>query len=358
MPPESEADATEVTSWRAAELELDDARDELAASPLGEAAQEAYARLLAAQRGSTALVHAWLAREFQLERVADPRLVLSLDVDGVLEEETDGFSAAGVTGVAALRLLQLGRVAVLLNTGRSQVQVQERVDQFALLGGVASFGAAVWDAVFKRTYSLLSDQGKEQLDEFRRWLSAEPGMVLDFSYMESIRVSRLRDGTITPIGGPEARALLDQHGFMDLGFWVAPTHTDFVDRRADKATGLVRLRQELGLHHLPLAATGDGGCDVSTLRQASRAFIPAATLPSYVSSRHQRLVRSRYLGDASLWDVACRLVPETSLRRRVRSILEGLGFPEGFPAGSRRQPPILTHMRLPSWRLGRFLVGR
>jgi hypothetical protein len=353
MPLDFETDSFS-TAWQRAQDELADAHQQLAVALPGIACQAAYTRLVAAQRGCTSLIHAWLGQALQLKRVIDPRLVLSLDVDGILEEEIDGFSAAGVTGAAALKLLQLGRVAVLLNTGRSLTAVQERVEQFALMGGVASFGSAAWDVVFTRIFSLLSVRGQEQLGELRQVLSMEPGFVMDPSYAESVRVSRVRDGMIAPIGGPEARALLDHHGLTDLNFWVAPSHTDFADRGADKATGLWRLREELGLNRLPLAATGDGTCDIPTLRQASRAFVPAATLPSYVPASGQRLVRSRHLGERSLWDAAQRLVQDPSLHRRVRAMVEGIKFPEWFPTRLQRPPPSPARFHLSAWRLARL----
>jgi hypothetical protein len=79
--------------------------------------------------------------------------------------------------------------------------------------------------------------------------------------------------------------------------------------------------------------------------------VPAATLPSYVAGRRQQLIRSRHLGEQALWDAAYRLVPEPSLRRRVRSAVEGLVFPEWFPQRLRQQP---APAGLPSWRPSRF----
>jgi len=65
-------------------------------------------------------------------------------------------------------------------------------------------------------------------------------------------------------------------------------------------TQLHTLSRELGLNRLPLAAMGDAGCDLPMLKVAEFAFLPAATLPSYVAPRGQRLMRSRYLGGQSL----------------------------------------------------------
>jgi hypothetical protein len=120
---------------------------------------------------------------------------------------------------------------------------------------------------------------------------------------------------------------------------------------------LTRLREALGLEHLPLAAMGDGACDIPIFRQATRAFVPAATLPSYVPGPRQHLVRSRHLGEQALWDAACRLVRDATLSRRVRSTVDGLVFPEWFPPSLQRRPTP-SRLRLPGWRPKRFLAHR
>lgn len=326
-------------AWRTAQAELAGARLALAGAPAGMSRQAPYDRLLAAEQLCTTLVHTWLARAFELEIVAEPTLVLSLDVDGVLEDEAEGFSATGLAGAAALRLLQLGRVAVLLNTARSIGEVRQRVMQFRLLGGVGAFGAAIWDGVFSGEHALLDPRGAAQLERLRAFFCADPELVLHSAHPHAVRASRILDGAPAPIAGPKARQLLDDNALGDLAFWVAPRHTDFVDRRPDKGIGLHRLLAELRLTRLPLAAVGDATCDVPMLRPAKLAFLPAATLPAYIPPKRQRLVRSRYLGDQALWDVACHLVPNVALQRRVHAMAQNVNIPEWFPASLSHRVP-------------------
>jgi 3-deoxy-D-manno-octulosonate 8-phosphate phosphatase KdsC-like HAD superfamily phosphatase len=274
----------------------------------------------------------------ELRLVTQPRLVLSLDLDGVLEDGTEGFTATGVAGAAALRLLQMGGVAVLLNTARAMAEVRERVSEFHLLGGAAELGAALWDSTFSRDWSLLSDRGATQLDRLRSALRAEPTVVLDSAHRHSVRASRIIEGVPAPIAGPDARRFLDHNDLTDITFLVAPGHTDFVDRGVDKGIGISRLQQEVGLQALPLAAIGDSACDLPMLKRAAFAFLPAATLPAYLPPRRQRMVRSRYVGDQALWEAACHLVPNIGLKGRVLAALQTLDFPEWFPPALRRPP--------------------
>lgn len=341
MPPETLIVASVAQdTWDAAQTELGEARRALQTAQTGIARQVPFERLLAAERGCTDLLHGWLASALEFELVETPRLVLSLDVDGVLEDDSQGFSSTNLAGAAALRLLGLGGVAVLLNTARSLREVQSRVDHFKLLGGISGFGASVWDGVYCREYCLLSDAGAAQIDRLRATCRQDAASLIDTAYVCSLRVSQMRDGRRRPVIGEDARRLLDRGGLSDLTFWVAPRHTDFVDRNVDKGKGIERLTRELGLGRLPLAAMGDGACDLPMLKMAGSAFLPAATLPSYLAPRRQRLMRSRHLGGQALWDAACQLVPSSTLQRRVLSRLEELQLPDWMPESFRTPPPV------------------
>ena len=318
-------------TWNAAMNDLAVTRAELGTARAGVVRQRFYTNWLEARNRSTGLMHAWWADHLDLKLVTDPRMVFSLDVDGVLEDEARGFSCTGAIGAAALRLLELGHVAVLLNTARSLSSVQERVTQFKLLGGVSSFGAAVWDGVFGQESSLLSGRGEMQLTHLRRVLRGDPEIVQDRQYEHSVRATRVVNGEPSPVPGPAARSLLQRHGLEDLTFWVAPGHTDFVDRSVNKGDGLISLTKQLGLDGLPVAAMGDASCDIPMLRLATSAFVPAATLPSYLPSRRQRLVRSRFLGERALWEAACHLVPDSALQRQVMTAISEINYPEWFP---------------------------
>jgi len=324
--------------WKEAQAELAEARRGLASAPAGIVRQGPFDRVAEAERRSTDLVHQWFASALELQPVMHPRLVLSLDVDGVLEDESEGFSSTTLAGAGALKLMQLGRVAVLLNTARSVAEVRRRVETFQLLGGVGGFGSSVWDGLFGRDICLISDRSAAQLDRVRAALRANPAVVVDSSYDATLRVSVIRDRSVRPIVGSDARGIADRTNATDLTFWVAPRHTDFVDRGVDKGAGLERLRDSLGLSSLPLAAMGDASCDLPMLRAARIAFLPAATLPSFMPARGQRLIRSRHLGDQALWDAACHLVPNTALQRSVLSRLHDIDIPAWIP-WSRRQPP-------------------
>jgi hypothetical protein len=339
MPPEAaQLAALTEQDWVTAQTELTAARHGLAIAPAGIARQMPFDRALAAERRCTEIIHDWLARSLELDRVGQPRMVFSLDVDGVLEDWSEGFTATTIAGAAALRLLQLGQVAVLLNTAHNRDAVEQRARQFHLFGGVAAFGATTLDALFDREERLISNRGERQLARLRAALRADPTAVLDSAHDCSVRASRILDGRPRPITGGDARELLDRLEAQDLTFWVAPHYTDFVDRSIDKGMGIDRLRNTFALSSIPLAAMGDGACDVPMLKIAQFAFIPAATLPTYTPSKRQRLYRSRFLGAQALWEAACQLVPSAGPQRQVLESVQRLEIPAWFPQSLRQLP--------------------
>jgi len=339
MPPET-AQVTTFTEqdWLSAESELADARHALATAPAGIARQAPYDRSITASRRCTEVIHGWLAERLELDRVGQPRMLLSLDVDGVLEDWSKAFTSTNVTGAAALRLLQLGEVAVFLNTAHDRLAVEQRARQLHLFGGVAAFGATTIDALFDREERLISDLGSRQLGRLRTALRADPTVVFDSAHDCSVRASRIVDGKPGPITGGDARRLLDRLEIPELTFWVAPHYTDFVDRSIDKGMGLKRLCRSFALTSIPLAAMGDGGCDIPMLKLARFAFIPAATLPSYSATKGQKLWRSRSLGSQALWEAACQLVPSAALQRQVLDSVQRLEIPAWFPDHLRQLP--------------------
>ena len=327
-------------------------RARLASATSAASRQQACDVLLGAERACTLVVHSNLATALELEPVHNPRLVLGLDVDGVLEDESEGFTSTTLAGAAALKLLQLGGVAVLLCTARGLDEVKTRVAKFQLLGGVSGFGSQTWDAVFERDVTLVSPRGEEQLQQLRQVADAHEELVIHSGHDMCLRVSRVVRGRLAPLESGIAREMLDSSRLSQLTFWTARRYTDFVDRTVGKGQGLERLRESLGLSSLQLAAMGDSTCDLPMLRIAAHALIPPGALSGYSARDGQRVSQTRSEGSNAVWEAACQLVPSTALQRRALVLADPTRLPAWMPAG-RIAPPRpsrgLLH-RLAAWR--------
>ena len=69
----------------------------------------------------------------------------AIDIDGVLETSPLGFSSLTPTGAVTLRAVTLHGYRPILATGRSLDEVRERCAAYHLAGGVAEYGAVVYN---------------------------------------------------------------------------------------------------------------------------------------------------------------------------------------------------------------------
>jgi hydroxymethylpyrimidine pyrophosphatase-like HAD family hydrolase len=208
--------------------------------------------------------------------------ICGLDLDGVLETEPLGFPALTGTSALALRsLLQHGYRPILV-TGRSLAEVQDRCSTYKLAGGVAEYGAVVYNHHTRATRQTITQGDHQALDRLRDVLRGMEGVVLDQNYSHAVRAHRTdaegrRGGLPTRIVG----RLLTEGGLHDR---IRPIHgdsqTDFVISGTSKATGVRMLASDLGMEnvgdgHRPLAfAVGDTATDLPFLSLARLASAP------------------------------------------------------------------------------------
>jgi len=222
-----------------------------------------------------------------------------LDIDGVLDRRIFGFPGTTAAGIEALALLHAHEFAVAVNTARSALEVKEYCRAYGFVGGVAEYGAYVWDAVNNRERVLASPESLAQLDKLRAALTQLPGVFLDDRYRYSIRAFTYED---RPSSGNHSRiasvfgALRDspydgkypvpfptlsvQHLLATLGLDRLRVHqttidTTIVAKEVDKGTGLMKLRDFAGWPDMETIAIGDSEPDLPMFREATRSFAPA-----------------------------------------------------------------------------------
>jgi hydroxymethylpyrimidine pyrophosphatase-like HAD family hydrolase len=200
----------------------------------------------------------------------------------VLETETLGFPALTCTSALALRaLLQHGYRPILV-TGRSLAEVQDRCRVYKLAGGVAEYGAVVYNHQTGTTRATITQGDHEALDRLREALQGVGGILLDQNYNHAVRAYRVdakgrRRGLPTRIVG----RLLAEGGLHDkLRPIPGDSQTDFVISGTSKAIGVRVLATEMGVENAgssdkPLAlAVGDTVTDLPFLSLGRLASAP------------------------------------------------------------------------------------
>jgi hydroxymethylpyrimidine pyrophosphatase-like HAD family hydrolase len=220
-----------------------------------------------------------------------------LDVDGVLDRRLFGFPCTTAAGVKALSLLRAHGVSVALNTARSAAEVRDYCQAYALAGGIAEYGAYLWDAVAQRERVLVSGEAVRQLETLRRHLRGVPGVFLDdrhrytiraFTYVEKpkglmrsllARSSSIGDGAVAPISTQVIHQLLVDLRLDQLTFHHTTIDTAVVAKEVDKGTGLAALCEWVLAKDAETIAVGDGEPDLAMFRVATRSFAPANVGP-------------------------------------------------------------------------------
>lgn len=248
-----------------------------------------------------------LLRDLSIPGTGD---LCAIDIDGVLEVAPLGVTTANETAVRALRALNCHGYRVVLASGRSIGEVRDRCEHYRLAGGVAEYGAAVYETARDRVRELLTAGERERLSRLRAALEQMPGVLLDDAYGLAVRAYRLNaGGRRRALRTDQVGAVLDQLRRDRIRAVHGEGQTDFVVDRITKATGLRALASELGLPEIGggrlALAVGDTVSDVPLLRLARLAFAPANADGEV---RAAGVARSRYAHQAGLEDGVAHLL--------------------------------------------------
>jgi hydroxymethylpyrimidine pyrophosphatase-like HAD family hydrolase len=318
------------------------ALDEASADP--RAWEHPFSRALVLERAMASAQRTYVADRYVGElapRAEGP--LCAIDVDGVLETRWTAFPALAPAGALALRLLSLHGYRAVLVTGRALEEVRDRCAAYRLPGGVAEYGAVIYDHVGGRVRDLLTRDDHAALDALRGALAQLDGVHLDAAHVHSLRAHTVAaDGVRSALPSETIAAALSAAG-VEGRIRVVPgdLQTDFIAAGVDKGRGLVALAETLdgAERPAPIAlAVGDTASDLPMLALARRSFAPA-NAQAELRGDVQRLRRTyqsglleavrRELGHSARRCPACRRPrpssPESGVLLTVLAALDGGG---------------------------------
>jgi hydroxymethylpyrimidine pyrophosphatase-like HAD family hydrolase len=230
-----------------------------------------------------------------------------LDIDGVLDKQIFGFPSTTTAGIEAVSLLHAHGLAIAVNTARTLSEVKDYCQAYGLVGGVAEYGGAVWDAVARRERSLVSEESLAQLDQIKAALRKIPGAFVDEGYRFSIRAYTFERGVTVPLPTILVRNLMASLKTDRLAFHQTFVDTTVLATETDKGRGLIELLATAGHAAADTIAVGDSEADLPMFRVAGRSFAP-----SHISCRSvARLVGCRIMDrsyQAGFLRAACAIV--------------------------------------------------
>jgi hydroxymethylpyrimidine pyrophosphatase-like HAD family hydrolase len=249
----------------------------------------------------------------------------AVDLDGVLETSPLGFPATTVAGALALRALRAHNVRLLLVTGRSLPEVIERCHTYGATGGVAEYGAALYDHERSSVTELVAPAETLATERLRAHVTAHVDVEVDGDYRHIVRVFRRGPAARYGLDGEGARILAEAGAgagsTQTLDAVLGELQTDFVPAGIDKGAGLAALVDQLGCPDLTKAAggrlpsdaanrrvalaIGDSTSDAGFLALADQAFAPA-NAHAALASQGVHVLRGSY--QVGLFQAVTRLV--------------------------------------------------
>jgi hydroxymethylpyrimidine pyrophosphatase-like HAD family hydrolase len=251
----------------------------------------------------------------------------AVDLDGVLETSPLGFPATTVAGALALRALRAHNVRLLLVTGRSLPEVIERCRTYGATGGVAEYGAAVYDHARSSVTELVTPPDTLATERLRTHVTAHVDVEVDRDYRHIVRVFRRGPAGRYGLDAEGARILAEAGAIsgstQTLDAVLGEMQTDFVPAGIDKGAGLAALVDQLARPDVTKSASGrlpsdaanrrvalaigDSTSDAGFLGLADKAFAPAnAHAHAALASQGVEVMRGSY--QVGLFQAVTRLL--------------------------------------------------
>jgi hydroxymethylpyrimidine pyrophosphatase-like HAD family hydrolase/adenine/guanine phosphoribosyltransferase-like PRPP-binding protein len=268
----------------------------------------------------------------------------AIDIDGVFESSPLGFSATTASGALALRALRAHGYRAVLVTGRCVEDVIDRCNAYQLAGGVAEYGAVVYDRHEHQVISLMSPAEKAAVEALQSGFAESRKLDVDPDYRFITRVRRRGGGPVPPTELTSVPGT--PHGAWQ--FVVGEGQTDIVCPGIDKGRGFRALAARLSAPSEPSLAVGDTEADLPMLRLAQHSFAPGNARglrdhgvnvlgPSYQTGLVEAV--GQMIGHQPGRCAMCR---PPAMESRRRKLLQLLSTQEAGPRGMPRRAARLA----------------
>jgi hydroxymethylpyrimidine pyrophosphatase-like HAD family hydrolase/orotate phosphoribosyltransferase len=198
-----------------------------------------------------------------------------MDIDGVLDKQIFGFHSTTAAGIRAISLLHAHGFCLALNTARSIPEVKEYCKSYDMAGGVAEYGAYVWDAGSDEGQVLVSPESLVQLEILARELRRISGVFLNDDYRYSLRAFTYSKGVMVALPTLLVQNLISSLQLNRLTFHQTFLDTAVVAKETDKGRGLLALLSMAGRSATDVVAIGDSEPDLPMFAVAGRSYAPA-----------------------------------------------------------------------------------
>lgn len=279
--------------------------------------------------------------------------VVFLDLDGVFDRDRFYFPHTTPSGMLALRRMQASGFSVVINSGRSTQHIRNYCSAYSLSGGIAEYGSAFYDAIAKKKHSLVPEPARKQIDQFRKTVSAKPGIFSDPTYTHAVRIYRMQGSTPVGLAADEISSLLGE--FDQLTFLTTSADTYILPRGASKALGVMAIKNLLKDRLQLTAAIGNSEDDFPMFGLVDRAYLVtngSRKLKRTAVGAKAQVIRDHFqVGMLEAVDDLLQYVPKSQIARVPHSL-------RCYPEASHVIEEVLQACERPWWHQVWAVVAR
>lgn len=282
-----------------------------------------------------------------------------MDIDGVIDKQIFGFPSTTAAGIRAISLLHAHGYGLALNSARSVPEIREYCQAYGMLGGVAEYGAYIWDGQTDRGEVLVSPEALEQLATLARELRKIPGVFLNDDYKYSIRAFTYSKGVTVAVPTLLIQNLMSALKLDRLTFHQTFLDTAVLSRDVDKGKGMTALLALVNRPNENTTAIGDSEPDLPMFKVARKSYAPGH-ISCKQAARALGCKFGRGTYQAGLLDVCRRIVhPEGQTCARCKecdALLAGNSdiFVEMLKVADSGKLPSLIKSMFSRWALAAF----
>ena len=251
---------------------------------------------------------------------SNPVAVFAIDIDGVLESERLGFSAASNASIRALAALKNAKIIPVLNTGRSLVESRARCEAFGIPYAIAEHGAVIWDSIKRKTIVLINRLQRHERNRLLKAIKKDKRIIIDGGFVCGLRLFIRKGKKSFPVPDLWLEKYFDNLNIHGMKAIKAPGKTDIAFDGIDKGFALQKLIIDFGWDSLPLCSIGDSLSDLPMLQISDFAFVPHNGSRKLIRalSNHKELEVAPYAYQLGLLWAVKRVVARLGSKVRIK----------------------------------------
>jgi glycosyltransferase involved in cell wall biosynthesis/hydroxymethylpyrimidine pyrophosphatase-like HAD family hydrolase len=208
----------------------------------------------------------------KLPKITDKLLVL--DIDGVFDDYAFIFPSTTPLGVKALKLLQENGFSIIFNSGRTLEEIKEYCRCFGAIGGVAEYGAAIWDNLEGRSKVILPEQEINDFQKLKDIFIKYNNVFVSHLHNYSLRAYIYKKLDHVKLNKELLGEIMECNKIDYLCQAQNVGRTELISMNINKGIGLKTLIEFMNMRPKIIVSIGDSDTDIPMFEYSDMSFAP------------------------------------------------------------------------------------